>query len=88
MSNDDLASALSAPQDVDNIRECADLVMGVVHDLDVELGITDITNPTANQLAKRLKDLSLGSNDGSSAKWFQKCLQQIRKIYDTLSLDN
>ncbi|GJJ12359.1 hypothetical protein Clacol_006600 [Clathrus columnatus] len=87
MGNDDLASALYAPQDLDNIRECVGIVMGIVHDFDRELGITKTkTNLTPDELAETLECLTLGQNN-ESMKWFQKCLQQIDKFHAGLSLD-
>lgn len=86
VANDDLASALYAPQDLENIKECIDLVMGLVNDFDDDLGITN-TSSAPDELAARLRSLSL-DDSSESTKWFRRCLQQIRKLFETLSLDD
>lgn len=86
VANDDLASALYAPQDMDNIKECTDLVMGLINNLDEDFGITN-TSSTPDELAARLRSLSL-DDSSESTKWFRRCLQQIRKLFETLSLDD
>lgn len=86
VANDDLASALYAPQDMDNINECIDLVKELVNDFDADFGITN-TGSASDELAAQLRSLSL-DDSSESTKWFRKCLQQIRRLFDTLSLND
>jgi hypothetical protein len=82
VAHDELASSLYAPQDVEGIKEAAQLVYNLTQDLDQELGVTEAsTEKVAEELAK----LRIGSGS-QSLTWFRKCFSQINSIYNGLTL--
>ena len=82
LANDELASSLYAPQDVEGIQEAAQSVHGLTQDLDRELGVTEAST---DKVAEELAGLQLGSGSQSLA-WFKKCFSQINSIYNGLDL--
>ncbi|KAF8499932.1 hypothetical protein JB92DRAFT_923331 [Gautieria morchelliformis] len=83
VAHDELASSLYAPQDVEGIKEAAQLVYDLTQDLDQELGVTEAS--TENLVAERLAKLHIGSGS-QSLTWFRKCFSQINSIYNGLVL--